>query len=127
MNQQILRTTVDHLVVLAATLDEGSRWCTRLLGVTPSPGGQHPLMGTHNRLVNISSFAYPDTYLEIIALDPEAQSQRAPGLIAGLFSQSVNRRPARLALGQGIGMPAEPGEEGSTNVTDLPGIGNSAA
>ena len=80
MNQQILRTTVDHLVVLAATLDEGSRWCTRLLGVTPSPGGQHPLMGTHNRLVNISSFAYPDTYLEIIALDPEAQSQRAPGL-----------------------------------------------
>ena len=80
MNQQILRTTVDHLVVLAATLDEGSRWCTRLLGVTPSPGGQHPLMGTHNLLVNISSFAYPDTYLEIIALDPEAQSQRAPGL-----------------------------------------------
>ena len=80
MTNSILRSTVDHLVVLAGTLDEGSRWCTKLLGVTPWPGGQHPLMGTHNRLVNISSFAYPDTYLEIIALDPEARSQRAPGL-----------------------------------------------
>ena len=80
MTNPILRSTVDHLVVLAATLDEGARWCEKLLGVVPSPGGQHPLMGTHNRLVNISSFAYPDTYLEIIALDPEAQSQRAPGL-----------------------------------------------
>ena len=80
MTNPILRSTVDHLVVLAGTLDEGSRWCAKLLGVTPWPGGQHPLMGTHNRLVNISSFAYPDTYLEIIALDPEARSQRAPGL-----------------------------------------------
>jgi hypothetical protein len=80
MTNQILRSTVDHLVVLAASLDEGARWCEKLLGVIPSTGGQHPLMGTHNRLVNISSFAYPDTYLEIIALDPEARSQRAPGL-----------------------------------------------
>ena len=80
MTNSILRSTVDHLVVLAGTLDEGSRWCAKLLGVTPWSGGQHPLMGTHNRLVNISSFAFPDTYLEIIALDPEARSQRAPGL-----------------------------------------------
>ena len=70
----------DHLVVMASTLDEGARWCEALLGVTPGPGGKHALMGTHNRLLNISSPAFPACYLEIIALDPQATSQRAPGL-----------------------------------------------
>jgi hypothetical protein len=63
---------LDHLVVGAATLDEGMAWCERVLGVTPAPGGRHALMGTHNRLLNISAPAYPRAYLEIIAIDPEA-------------------------------------------------------
>ena len=63
---------LDHLVVGAATLDEGVAWCERVLGVMPAPGGRHALMGTHNRLLNISAPAYPRTYLEIIAIDPEA-------------------------------------------------------
>jgi hypothetical protein len=29
-------------------------------------------MGTHNRLVNLSSDAFPNSYLEIIAIDPDA-------------------------------------------------------
>lgn len=63
---------VDHLVVAAASLDEGQAWCERVLGVSPQPGGKHGLMGTHNRLLNISSALYPRCYLEIIAIDPEA-------------------------------------------------------
>ena len=63
---------LDHLVIGAASLDEGQAWCERVLGVTPAPGGKHPLMGTHNRLLNISSPAYPRCYLEIIAIDPQA-------------------------------------------------------
>lgn len=63
---------VDHLVVAAASLDEGVAWCEATLGVTPGPGGRHPLMGTHNRLVKIASAAYPQAYLEILAIDPEA-------------------------------------------------------
>ncbi len=63
---------LDHLVVGAATLDEGVAWCERVLGVTPAPGGRHALMGTHNRLLNISTPTYPRAYLEIIAIDPEA-------------------------------------------------------
>jgi hypothetical protein len=63
---------VDHLVVAAATLDQGVAWCEATLGVTPGPGGQHALMSTHNRLLKISTPAYPNAYLEIIAIDPEA-------------------------------------------------------
>jgi hypothetical protein len=63
-------TEVDHLVVAAATLEEGVRWCESTLGVTPAPGGTHPTMGTHNRLLSLSSAAFPRSYLEIIAIDP---------------------------------------------------------
>jgi len=71
-----VRTEIDHLVVAAADLAAGVRWCEATLGVTPAGGGQHPLMGTHNRLVNLSSPAFPRCYLEIIAIDPAAA---APG------------------------------------------------
>lgn len=48
------------------------QWCERTLGVTPGPGGQHPLMGTHNRLLSLVSPGFPTAYLEIIAIDSEA-------------------------------------------------------
>jgi hypothetical protein len=64
---------VDHLVVLAATLDDGVAWCEATLGVVPGPGGEHPLMGTHNRLLRIATVDYPRAYLEIIAVHPGAQ------------------------------------------------------
>ncbi len=63
---------VDHLVVLATTLNEGVAWCEATLGLTPGPGGQHALMGTHNRLFSIASAGYPAAYFEIIAIDPGA-------------------------------------------------------
>jgi len=63
---------VDHLVVMATSLAEGAAWCEATLGVTPGPGGEHPLMGTHNRLINIASPAFPTAYLEIIAINSVA-------------------------------------------------------
>lgn len=63
---------LDHLVVAARSLEEGVRWCEATLGIAPGPGGQHALMGTHNRLFRIASEAFPDAYFEIIAIDPEA-------------------------------------------------------
>jgi Glyoxalase-like domain len=63
---------LDHLVVAAATLDEGARWCEATLGITPGPGGTHPLMGTHNRLFSISTPRFPNVFFEIIAIDPAA-------------------------------------------------------
>jgi hypothetical protein len=67
-----MTTEVDHLIVAADTLEAGAAWCEDTLGVTPLPGGQHALMGTHNRLLNLSSPAFPACYLEIIAIDPAA-------------------------------------------------------
>ena len=67
-----MNTRIDHLIVAAATLDEGVAWCEAVLGITPGPGGRHPLMGTHNRLFKIATPTFPDAYFEIIALDPQA-------------------------------------------------------
>jgi hypothetical protein len=67
---------VDHLVVAAASLDEGAAWCEASLGVAPGPGGEHPLMGTHNRLLRIDTAAYPHAYLEIIAVQPGRSPER---------------------------------------------------
>ena len=54
---------LDHLVIMANTLNEGVAWCEATLGVTPGPGGEHPLMSTHNRLLRIDSKAFPSPIL----------------------------------------------------------------
>ena len=71
-------TEIDHLVVVADSLDQGAAWCKATLGVVPGPGGKHAFMGTHNRLLNLSSPAFPACYLEIIAIDPDAAAPTRP-------------------------------------------------
>lgn len=63
---------IDHLVVAAESLAQGVQWCEATLGVRPGPGGKHALMGTHNRVLRVSTERYPRAYLEIIAIDPDA-------------------------------------------------------
>lgn len=67
---------IDHLVLAADSLEEGVAWCEATLGVPPGPGGEHPLMGTHNRLLRIATVDYPRAYLEIIAVQPGRRPQR---------------------------------------------------
>ena len=69
-------TQVDHLVVAAHSLQEGIAWCESTLFVTPTQGGAHPLMGTHNLLLKIESPLFARAYLEIIAIDPQASDPR---------------------------------------------------
>ncbi len=71
---------IDHLVVAARTLAEGVAWCEATLGVVPGPGGEHPLFGTHNRLLRLRSAQAPRAYLEIIAINPHATPTRLAGL-----------------------------------------------
>jgi hypothetical protein len=71
-----MQARVDHLVVAAASLDQGAAWCEAALGVPPGPGGEHPLMGTHNRLLRIATVDYPRAYLEIIAVQPGRSPQQ---------------------------------------------------
>ncbi|MCR6478333.1 VOC family protein [Variovorax sp. ZS18.2.2] len=73
-----MHAELDHLVIAAASLAEGVAWCEATLGVTPGPGGAHPLMGTHNRLLNVASDAFPRVYAEIIAIEPGKEPSR-PG------------------------------------------------
>ena len=68
-----MKTQIDHLVVVAQTLEQGVQWCEATLGITPGPGGEHKLYGTHNRLFKIATPANPLAYLEIIAIDPKAE------------------------------------------------------
>ena len=74
-----MHAEIDHLVIAARTLAEGVAWCEATLGITPGAGGAHPLMGTHNRLLNIASAGFPRAYLEIIAIDPAVTPARNAG------------------------------------------------
>jgi hypothetical protein len=67
-----MKTQIDHLVVMASTLDAGVQWCEETLGITPGPGGEHEKHGTHNRLFKIASPKFPLAYFEIIAINPAA-------------------------------------------------------
>ena len=73
-----MKAQIDHLVIAANTLEEGVAWCERTVGITPGPGGEHPLMGTHNRLFSIATAQYPTAYFEIIAINKEADCARKP-------------------------------------------------
>ena len=88
---------LDHLVVAAQTLEAGVAWCEATLGIVPGPGGRHPLMGTHNRLLNIATPAFPRAFLEIIAIDPQASAPGRPrwfDLDDAALHASLERAPA---------------------------------
>lgn len=67
-----MKSEIDHLVVFAADLESGVQWCEATLGISPGPGGDHELYGTHNRLFKIATPTCPLAYLEIIAINPHA-------------------------------------------------------
>ncbi len=67
-----MHTQIDHLVIVAQSLEQGVQWCEATLGITPGPGGEHTLYGTHNRLFKVASPANPMAYVEIIAINPAA-------------------------------------------------------
>jgi hypothetical protein len=90
---------IDHLVVVADSLEQGAAWCEATFGVPPGPGGAHPLMGTHNRLLSISGPDFDRCYLEIIAIDPQAPPPRRPrwfGMDGEALQAAARERP-RLA------------------------------
>lgn len=80
LDQNRTISQIDHLVVAADSLSDGLYWCERTLGITPDPGGDHPLFGTHNRLIRLHADSHPYAYLEIIAIDPAVTPTREKNL-----------------------------------------------
>lgn len=65
---------LDHLVIGAASLEEGARYISETLGVDIPRGGEHSRMGTHNLLMRLGD----GVYLEVIAVNPTAAAPNRP-------------------------------------------------
>ena len=86
-----MRFVFDHLVVTAPTLDSGAEFVAQALGVAPGPGGEHPRMGTHNRLLRLGETAF----LEVVAPNPAAPRPDRPRWFA--LDDAAALREPRLA------------------------------
>jgi hypothetical protein len=84
-------SAIDHITVVAPTLERGVAYVEEALGVAMGPGGAHPRMGTHNRLLRLGD----DLFLEVIAIDPAA-AQPARTRWFALDALTANASP-RLA------------------------------
>ncbi|MEM9584401.1 MAG: VOC family protein [Pseudomonadota bacterium] len=63
---------LDHLAVSVETLSQGAAQIETQLGISLPVGGDHPLMGTHNRLTGMG----PELYFEVIAINPDAPAPK---------------------------------------------------
>jgi hypothetical protein len=65
---------LDHLTLVAPDLAGGADAVSRWLGVPLQPGGEHPRMGTHNRLLRLGE----GRFLEVIARNLAAPAPARP-------------------------------------------------
>ena len=67
-----MTSQIDHLVLGSEDLSFATQALKFDFGVPFDVGGEHPVMGTHNRLLRLQA----DIYLEVIAANPAALPQR---------------------------------------------------
>jgi hypothetical protein len=65
---------IDHITVIAPSLEVGAAYVEAALGVPPAAGRSHPSMATHNLLLALGN----TVYLEIISTDPNAAAVTRP-------------------------------------------------
>ena len=82
---------LDHITVVAPSLEIGSAYVEAALGVPPGAGRAHPGMATHNLLLALG----PTVYLEVISPDPRAAPATRPRWFG--LDQVLQGSTARLA------------------------------
>lgn len=108
--------SIDHIAITAPTLEAGAAWVTRVLGVAPQPGGEHPQMGTHNVLLRLGD----EAYLEVIAVNPrvpapdrprwfglDALQADSPACLRTWISRSTDIHATLAAAGEPLGAITE--------------------
>ncbi|MEO1284616.1 MAG: VOC family protein, partial [Pseudomonadota bacterium] len=63
---------LDHLIISTTDLETGANAISEKLGAPLEEGGKHSSFGTHSRLLSLG----PESYLEVIAVDPNAKTPR---------------------------------------------------
>ena len=81
---------LDHIVLGANTLQDGTDYVEKKLGLSLSEIGYHHHMGTHNRVIKIDE----NIYLEVIAIDP---NENKPKHIRW-FNLDNEKQQARLKI-----------------------------
>ncbi len=69
-----MKAKIDHLVIGADNLISGTSILEKKLNTKLLPGGEHKVMGTHNKLLKLQK----DIYLEVIANNPNVKSPTHP-------------------------------------------------
>lgn len=91
-----MNTRIDHLVIAAASLEQGAAYVKDRLGADMPFGGVHPKMGTHNCLMRLGN----DIFLEIISVNPDAVQPERPRWFAlddASVRQRIEKEPVLLA------------------------------
>jgi hypothetical protein len=83
---------LDHIVFAAESLEAGRAWMEGRLGVCAQGGGAHPGRGTHNALWRLG-----DSYLEVLAPDPDAPAPEGPRLF-GVDAAATRARVAAAPI-----------------------------
>jgi hypothetical protein len=83
---------LDHLVIAAASLQQGVDYVRTRLGVEIPKGGFHQTMATCNHVMQLGN----ETYLEVIAINPEAETPPQPrwfGLDQAMMRAALEQQP----------------------------------
>ena len=90
-----MNSRIDHIVIGAANLIPGTKILETKLSTKFSPGGEHMIMGTHNKLLKLQS----NIYLEVIANNPNVSKpsrQRWFSLDESSIKEKIKKSPRLL-------------------------------
>ena len=91
-----MNSRIDHIVIGATNLISGTKILETKLSTKFSPGGEHQIMGTHNKLWKLQS----DIYLEVIANNPNVNKPSRPrwfSLDEARTKEKIKHSPSALS------------------------------